>query len=91
VLSAERMQVAAVLALVACLSTQHSYLSTLIGAVGPGAVLVGVDGLVVQAFDDFGQGQVALHRPAVDLVDRGHFRIGPRHQDHPVGLQVKKC
>lgn len=82
------MQVAVVLGSFACLSPQHSVLSTLIGAVIPWAVQIGEDGNGVEAVGDGRDGQVVLNQLLKHLIDRSHLRIGARHQDDPVRLQT---
>ncbi len=59
-----------------------------LGAVIPWAIQIGADGNSVEAVGDGRDGQVILNQPLKHLIDRGHFRIGARHQNDPVGLQA---
>ena len=58
------------------------------GGARPVAAEIGLHAHAVESASDFGLDQAVVDEPAVDVVDDADLVVGPRHQDHAIGLQA---
>ena len=57
-------------------------------AVRPEAIVILQDEYVIQSLRDLRERQIVIHEPGVNLMYGGHFGLGAKDQNHPVGLQA---